>query len=204
VTNAGEVLDPFKGKQVEAGVKYDSGRFGGTASIFSITLPSAFVQNNRFDTNGEQRNQGVELSLFGEPAEGFRVLGGVTWIDAELTRTQGGALNGKRPIGVPEWQVNANLEYDLPIEGLTVDGRVVYTGEQPANATNTVNLDSWTRLDLGARYRVTVGGKPVTFRARVENVTDEAYWASSGGYPGANYLVLGGPRTVSLSASVDF
>ena len=205
VTNAGEVLDPFKGKQVEAGVKYDSGRFGGTASVFSITLPSAYVQNNRFDTNGEQRNQGVELTVFGEPVDGVRILGGATWIDAELTRTAGGALNGKRPIGVPEWQLNANLEYDLPfLDGLTVDGRVVYTGEQPANAANTVNLDSWTRLDLGARYRVTIADKPVTFRARIENLTDENYWASSGGYPGANYLVLGGPRTVSLTASVDF
>lgn len=205
VTNAGEVLDPVKGKQVEAGVKYDSGRFGGTASVFSITLPSAYVQNNRFDTNGEQRNQGIELTVFGEPVDGVRILGGATWIDAELTRTAGGALNGKRPIGVPEWQLNANLEYDLPfLDGLTVDGRVVYTGEQPANAANTVNLDSWTRLDLGARYRVTIADKPVTFRARIENLTDENYWASSGGYPGANYLVLGGPRTFSLTASVDF
>ncbi|MDO9335715.1 MAG: TonB-dependent receptor [Caulobacter sp.] len=205
VTNAGEVLDPFKGKQLEAGVKFDTGSFGGTASIFSITLPSAYVQNNRFDTNGEQRNQGIELSVFGEPAPGLRLLGGATWLDAELTRTQGSALDGRRPIGVPEWQVNANVEYDLPFaDGLTVDGRVVHTGEQPANAANTVNLDSWTRLDLGARYRVTIADKPVTFRARIENVTDEAYWASSGGYPGANYLVLGGPRTVSLSASVDF
>ena len=205
VTNAGEVLDPFKGEQYELGVKYDSGSFGLTGSVFSITLPSAFVQNNRFGTNGEQRNRGVELSVFGEPARGLRVLGGLTWVDAELTRTEGGALDGKRPIGVPEWQANANLEYDLPfVEGLTVDGRVVYTGEQPANAANTVDLDSWTRLDLGARYTMAIAEKPVTFRLRVENVTDEAYWASTGGYPGANYLVLGGPRTVSLAASVDF
>lgn len=205
VTNAGEVLDPFKGEQYEVGVKYDSGSFGITGSVFSITLPSAFVQNNRFDTNGEQRNRGVELSVFGQPAEGLRVLGGLTWVDAEMTKTEGGALDGKRPIGVPEWQVNANVEYDLPfLEGLTVDGRVIFTGEQPANATNTVDLDSWTRLDLGARYTTTIAEKPVTFRLRVENVTDEAYWASTGGYPGANYLVLGGPRTVSLSASVDF
>jgi len=205
VVNAGEVLDPFRGRQVELGLKFDTGRFGGTASVFSITLPSAFVQNNRFDTNGEQENRGVEFSVFGEPAEGLRVLGGLTWVDAELTKTAGGALDGTRPIGVPEWQANANLEYDLPFApGLTLDGRVVYTGEQPANAANTVDLDSWTRLDLGARYTVTISEKPVTFRARVENVTNEAYWASTGGYPGANYLVLGGPRTFVLSASVDF
>lgn len=205
VVNAGEVLDPFRGRQVELGLKFDTGRFGGTASVFSITLPSAFVQNNRFAANGEQENRGVELSVFGQPAEGLRVLGGLTWVDAELTKTAGGALDGTRPIGVPEWQANANLEYDLPFApGLTLDGRIVYTGEQPANAANTVDLDSWTRLDLGVRYTVTISEKPVTFRARVENVTNEAYWASTGGYPGANYLVLGGPRTFVLSASVDF
>jgi iron complex outermembrane receptor protein len=205
VVNAGEVLEPFRGQQVELGLKFDTGRFGGTASVFSITLPSAFVQNNRFGANGEQRNQGVEFSVFGEPVEGLRVLGGLTWLDAELVETAGGALDGTRPIGVPEWQASANLEYDLAfVPGLTVDGRVVYTGEQPANAANTVDLDSWTRLDLGARYTVTISEKPVTFRARIENVTDEAYWASTGGYPGANYLVLGGPRTFVLSASVDF
>ncbi|MBX3479337.1 MAG: TonB-dependent siderophore receptor [Caulobacter sp.] len=205
VINAGEVLEPFRGKQVEAGVKYDAGTFGGAASVFSITLPSAFVQNNRFGANGEQRNRGVELTLFGEPAPGVRLLGGATWLDAELTRTAGGALDGKQPIGVPEWQANANLEWDVPaVSGLTLDGRLVYTGEQKANAANTASLDSWTRLDLGARYKVAIADRPVTFRARIENVTNEAYWASTGGYPGANYLVLGAPRTLVVSASVDF
>jgi iron complex outermembrane recepter protein len=205
VTNAGEVLEPFRGEQIEAGVKYDAGTFGGTASVFSITLPSAFVQNNRFAANGEQRNRGIELTAFGEPVQGLRLLGGATWLDAELTRTAGGALDGKQPIGVPEWQANVNLEWDVPaVSGLTLDGRVVYTGEQQANAGNTVALDSWTRLDLGARYTARIGDRPVTFRARIENVADESYWASTGGYPGANYLVLGGPRTFVVSASVDF
>ncbi|MFN3856884.1 MAG: TonB-dependent receptor [Caulobacter sp.] len=205
VLNAGEVLAPFRSQQYEAGVKFDTGAFGGTVSLFSVTQPSAFVQNNRFGANGEQRNQGLELSLFGEPASGLRLLGGATFIDAELEKTAGGVLDGKQAIGVPERQASFNVEWDVPaVSGLTLDGRVVYTGEQQANAANTVQLDSWTRLDLGVRYRVTIADKPVTFRARVENVTDEAYWASSGGYPGANYLVLGSPRTVLVSASVDF
>ncbi len=205
VLNAGEVLAPFRSQQYEAGVKFDTGAFGGTVSLFSVTQPSAFVQNNRFGANGEQRNQGLELSLFGEPVAGLRLLGGATFIDAELEKTAGGVLDGKQAIGVPERQASFNVEWDVPaVSGLTLDGRVVYTGEQQANAANTVQLDSWTRLDLGVRYRVTIADKPVTFRARVENVTDEAYWASSGGYPGANYLVLGSPRTVLVSASVDF
>ncbi len=205
VTNAGEVLDPFRGEQIEAGVKYDSGAFGGTLSVFRSTLQSAYVDGGVFGANGEQRNQGVELSVFGEPVEGVRVLGGLTWIDAELTDTAGGALDGFRPIGVPEWQANANLEWDVPsVTGLTVEGRVVHTGSQPVSATNTVELDAWTRFDLGARYTLTAGERPVVLRARVENVADEYHWVSAGGFPGANYLVLGAPRTLILSASVDF
>ena len=206
VVNAGEVLAPFRGEQVEVGAKYDSGNFGGTLSLFRATLPSAFVDaGNVFAANGEQRNQGVELSVFGEPAEGLRLLGGATWLDAELTETAGGAMDGFDPIGVPEFQANVNLEWDVPaVAGLTLEGRAVHTGTQWANAANTVELDSWTRFDLGARYALEAAGRPLVLRARVQNVADEDHWVSTGGYPGANYLVLGGPRSLILSASVDF
>jgi iron complex outermembrane recepter protein len=205
VSNAGEVLAPFRGKQYEAGVKYDGGNFGGTLAAFTLTLPSAFIQNGTFDANGEQENSGIELSAFGEALPGVRVLGGLTLLNAELTRTSGGALDGNQPIGVPELQANINLEWDVPmVPGLTVDGRIVRTGEQQANAANTVQLDSWTRFDLGVRYPFEIAQATVTLRARLENVTDEDYWASTGGYPGYNYLVLGAPRTAVVSASVDF
>ena len=202
VTNAGEVLAPFRGEQLEAGVKYDSGAFGGTLSIFQISLPSAFVENNIFAANGEQRNRGVELSLYGQPMEGLRLLGGMTWLDAELVSTAGGAFDGMTPIGVPDFQGNVNLEWDAT-SALTLEARAVYTGEQQVNAANTVQLEDWTRFDMGARYTLPLE-RPVVLRARVENVAGEDYWASTGGYPGANYLVLGSPRTFVLSASVDF
>ena len=64
-------------------------------------------------------------------------------------------------------------------------------------------MPGWTRLDVGARYVMEVGGRLVTLRGRVDNVTDRDYWASSGGFPGRGYLVMGAPRTVSLSASID-
>lgn len=205
INNPNEVLSPFRGKQYEVGVKYDGGKFGGTLSVFQLTLPSAFLLNNTFAANGEQENSGVELSVYGEPVDGVRVLGGLTAVDADLKRRAGGAFDGNTAIGVPDLQANVNLEWDIPmLTGLTLDGRIVYTGQQNANAANTVELDSWTRLDLGVRYPASIADKDVTFRARVENVMDEDYWASTGGFPGANYLVLGLPRTFTVSASVDF
>lgn len=205
VSNAGEALEPFRGEQVEVGMKYDVGRFGGGVSLFRSTLPSAFVENNVFAANGEQENTGLEIAFFGEPRDGLRVLGGWTWLDAELTRTAGGLLDGNRPIGTPELQGNVNVEWDVPqLEGLTLEGRLVYTGEQPVDAANTVELDSWARFDAGVRYAADIGGRPVTLRARVENLADEDHWVAVGGYPGANYLTLGAPRTLRLSLSTDF
>lgn len=205
ILNAGEITAPFRSKQYEAGVKFDQGAYGATVSLFSITQPSAIVVANRFVVDGEQKNRGVEVSLYGEPAPGLRILGGGTLVEAERERTQGGAFDGKRAIGVPERQANLNVEWDAPaLPGLTVDGRLVYTGEQYANASNTLKLDAWTRLDLGASYTFQAQTRPITLRARVENVTDEADWLSAGGYPGANYLVLGAPRTFIVSAAVEF
>ncbi len=57
---------------------------------------------------------------------------------------------------------------------------------------------------MGARYLTQIADRDVTLRARLDNVTDKNYWASAGGASGAGYLVLGAPRTVVVSASVDF
>ncbi len=205
VTNAGEALAPFRGEQIEAGLKYDVGRFGGAVSLFRITQPSAFVENGVFGTNGEQENTGLEVSWYGEPRDGLRLIGGWTWLDAELTRTSGGALDGRRPIGTPEWQANVNVEWDVPqVAGLTLEGRVVYTGEQPVDAANAVELDAWTRVDAGVRYALAVGDRPITVRARIENLADEDQWVAVGGFPGANYLTLGAPRTLRFAVSTEF
>ena len=205
VVNAGEVFEPYQMEQVEVGVKYDGGNFGGTASAFTLSRPSAFVENNVFAVIGEQRNRGVEISVFGQPMEHLRLLGGVTFIGAELVRNANGALDGKNAVGTPEVQVNLNLEWDVPVvPNLVIDVRTVYTDSQWADAANTIAVPSWSRLDLGARYTFEAGGRSVTLRARLDNVTDQDEWVSVGGFPGSNYLVLGIPRTLSITASVDF
>ncbi len=207
VENAGEVLDPFVGEQVELGAKYDAGTFGGSLGLFRSTLQSELVvptpgstpPSGVYGAGGEQKNTGVELSVFGEPALGLRLLGGATWMESEI------ALTGREPIGVPEFQANLNVEWDLPqVAGLTLEARAVHTGEQQANAANTVQLDAWTRFDAGIRYEAEALGRPVALRARVENLADEDHWVAVGGYPGANYLTLGAPRTVRLSISTEF
>ncbi|WP_339616912.1 TonB-dependent receptor [uncultured Gilvimarinus sp.] len=205
ISNAGEVIDPLTGEQVELGVKYDAGAFATTLSAFTLERANTIVVDQRVTPSGRQENKGIEVSVFGEPADGIRLIGGATYLQSELTRTQDGINQGNSPIGVPELQANVNLEWDVvAATGLTLEARLVYTDSQYANAENTVALDSWQRFDLGARYTTAIKSQPITLRARLDNVFDEDYWASTGGFPGANYLILGNPRTVSVSASIDF
>ncbi len=203
--NSGEILEPYVSKQKEAGLKFDLGSFGGGLAVFSTNRPRSLITaDNVFTDGGEDRHQGVELNVFGEPMRGVRVLGGVTWLDAEQKETGEDATEGKRVIGVPRFQGTLGAEWDVPrLTGLTLDARVVHTGSRYANATNTLEVSGWTRLDLGARYMVEVYDRLLTVRARVDNVTDEGYWASVGGFPGQGYLVLGLPRTFMLSLSLD-
>ncbi|PZU61440.1 MAG: TonB-dependent siderophore receptor [Brevundimonas sp.] len=207
VVNAGEVLEPYRAEQMEVGAKYDAGSFGGTLSVFRTTLPSAYFDADTgvYSDGGEQENQGVELTVFGELITGLRLIGGATWLDTEINQALNPALEGKSAIGVPDFQINANVEWDVPgLDGLTLEGRAIHTGSQAASADNTVELDSWTRFDAGVRYAFEAGGKPLTVRARVENVADEDQWVAVGGYPGSNYLTLGAPRTYRLSVSAEF
>ncbi|MQA37113.1 TonB-dependent receptor [Rugamonas aquatica] len=205
VTNLNELFAPYVSKQKEVGVKYDGGTLGASAALFSTNQPSAYVENNRFGVYGEQRNQGLELTVYGVPMRGLRVLGGLTLLDASQRVTQGAKNQGKDVIGVPDTQLNIGTEWDVPgVHGLNLNARVLYTSAQYADAANKQQLPAWTRLDLGASYATRIADRNVTFRARVDNVADKNYWASAGGYPNAGYLVLGAPRTVVVSASVDF
>ena len=205
-TNRGEMLAPYVSKQKEVGIKFDAGRVGGSVALFSTTKPRAFLNAaNLFSTSGKDRHQGIELAVQGEATKGLRLLGGLTWLDAKQLTTGAASTDGQRVIGVPKLQANLGAEWDVPgVPGLAVDGRWVHTGASYANATNTLRVPGWNRLDVGARYMTEVQGKLVTLRARIDNLTNRNYWASVGGYPGSGYLVVGAPRTLSLSVSVDF
>ncbi|AWL07275.1 TonB-dependent receptor [Massilia oculi] len=205
IVNQGEIFAPYVARQREAGVKYDSGRYGLSAAVFSTSQPSAYVENRVFGVFGEQRNRGLELSVFGTPARGLKLLGGLTLIDAEQRVTAGGVNQGKKAIGVPETQLNIGADWIVPgVDGLSLNARTVYTSKQYADGANLQKLPSWTRLDLGATWNTRFMDRDLTLRARVDNVTDKNYWASAGGYPGAGYLVLAAPRSVSVSATVGF
>ena len=201
--NVGEVFAPQRSRQIEVGAKLDFGSYGGNLAFYRIEQPTSVTDPDTkvFSVDGEQRNRGVELNLFGEPLQGLRLMAGATWIDTELRNTAGGANDGNRAIGVPRFQYNLGADWDVPgLDGLALNGRLLRTGGQYLDQANELSIPAWTRVDLGARYRFKVEQREVTLRANLENVANEDYWASTIG----GYLTQGEPRTLRVSATVDF
>jgi iron complex outermembrane receptor protein len=205
--NAGTVFPPSQTQQAEGGIKFDAGRFTATLSYFDINQPGLLTIGSGVsatqELNGRQRNRGMELNVFGEITPAVRVLGGLALIDGVQEKTQGGVNDGRKAIGVPTVTANIGAEWDMPfVPGLTLTGRVIYTGSQYVNATNTLSIPEWTRVDLGARYTFASpwNGKPIVVRAGVENVANQAYWASA--YSGV--ITLAAPRTYLVSTTFNF
>ncbi|MBF4554775.1 TonB-dependent receptor [Pseudomonas sp. p50] len=206
--NEDEIFPPFISRQVEVGAKYDAGPFAVTAAVFRIKQP-AYETNATtrvFGPNGKRQNDGVEVSVFGEPLTGFRLLGGVMYIDSELTSTTNGTFDGNRAPATPKYNVNLGAEWDVPtVQGLTLTSRGLYSSSQYLDQSNNKEIDSWERFDVGARYAFRVDEKTITLRGNIENVADKRYWSSAGASddsePG---LTLSTPRTYLLSATVDF
>lgn len=206
--NEDEIFPPFVSRQVEVGAKYDLGSYAFTASVFRIKQPAyeTNATSRVFGPNGKRQNDGVEVTMFGEPLKGFRLLGGVMYIDSELTHTVNGQFDGNRAPATPEYNVNLSAEWDVPqVKGLTLTGRGIYTSSQYLDQANSKSIDSSERFDVGARYAFKVDQKDITLRANVENVMDKRYWASAGASddsePG---LTLATPRTYLLSATIGF
>ncbi|MBD8901073.1 TonB-dependent siderophore receptor [Methylobacterium bullatum] len=203
--NATDAFPAAVSRQMEVGAKYDFGTVGLGLAAFEIEQPFGFLdpRTQVFSIDGRQRNSGIELTVFGEPVPGVRLLGGVSLLHGEQVRALDPSNVGRTAVGVPDVQLNLYGEYDLPpnfVPGLTLTGRVIYTASQYYDLANSQTIPDWATLDLGLRYATSFQDRPLTFRANVVNATGKNYWASTG----RGILSQGAPRTILLSASMDF
>lgn len=204
-TNVGEVLEPLKSEQIEAGIKQEVGANALlTAAVFQIDKGLELINGaGRYVQDGRQVHEGVEFTASGELAPGLRLIGGVAWLDAEIGKNSDPALNGKRPPNVAEWQGNLFADYSLEsvMAGLSINGGVYYSDDKAIDDLNTWMADSWTRVDAGVRLtRPLNRDTQATYRLNVENLTDERYLANTQW----GSLDFGAPLTVKASAEFDF
>lgn len=212
VKNAGQTLDPYRSKQYEMGLKADVSGMNLGAALFRLERPFAYVDpgDNVYKEQGNQVNNGLELTASGNVWQGLNIYSGVTLLDPKQKDTVSDTTSDKRVVGVPKVQANVLAEYSLPsMPEWVYSANVHYTGKRAANDTNTAWASSYTTWDLGTRYTTKISNVPTTFRVVVNNVFDKHYWASifpsgTDGDNGSPSAFIGSGREVRASVTFDF
>lgn len=186
--NNGSPFKPTKGRQWEAGIKYQPTGFDGffSAAVYDLrqeNVKSAFTDANGigdFRQEGEVLSRGFELEGSADLAEGWNIRGQYTW---NMTEVLDGDNKGKQLANAPEhnaslW-VNYSFGTDSPLSGLRLGGGVRYIGERYGDAANAYEMDAVTLYDLQTAYEIT---EDMEMSLNVTNLTDETYVANCGSF----------------------
>ena len=204
VINKDDVMPPIKTKQYEIGAKWDMGSWASTLSIFRINQPTALVNaSNYYVLDGMTRSHGLEWNVFGRVAPHLNLVGGFMILNAEYERTQGGALDGKRVFGTPQFNATVALDWETKVKGLNVYGRMHHFGGSYADSKNRISVPAWTRFDLGAQYKTEALGYPMVLNFMIYNVFNKMYWSSTDVKWSDGGLMLNPGRTYMLSATIS-
>lgn len=199
-TNQGEVLDPYKTKQTELGIKAKTGDFLHKLSYFDIKKANSIDifhddGSKTLAQDGERRHKGIEYTATGTIADKWNLIGGFMHLNTDQ-KTSSASTNGKRPNGVPDWTASLGVEYEAS-DAFSALLRGSYVGTSYV-LNEKYKVPSYFTMDLGVKYKTKMNSTPVTLNAMCYNVFNKNYWSASG-----NTLHLGGPRTFMVSAEFE-
>lgn len=202
-TTADQAQKPTQTIQYEIGNKNEflGGRVAINFALYQIAMSNVATADpsNPGQTIqvGEQRHRGAEVDISGELGEGWRIYGGATIIDAEVTKSLDPSLPiGNRPINVPERSANLWLSKSFLADWRAGIG-AYYVGERYAFSDNLVTLPAYTRLDAALSYR----WKSAEFSLNVRNLSDKTYYEYA---TNNNQIAPGTPRNTMLTARFNF
>ncbi|MEQ1868701.1 MAG: TonB-dependent receptor [Vicinamibacterales bacterium] len=209
---ASMLLDPTKGRQVEAGVKQSlwGQRAEWTVAGYQIVkkdlLAPVFGQPGVVQQVGAQSSRGVEMSAAIKLPGGLTVDANAAFLDARYDdfgeEIDGAYVSraGKTPPSTPERSVNLWLTWNAP-QDWQFKGGVRSVGPRYWDNTNTTKIPTYTIVDLGARKRL---GRSTSVDLHVYNLGDEVY-ATDFYYNGfAPQWMLGAPRSAEVSVTYGF
>lgn len=205
----GNVLDPMKGKQWEAGLKYEPEGMNSqfSASVFRINQTNIATKEEPTDpyrSIGEIESKGVELEAISQLTDSFRLQAAYTYTDIRYKKSSP-EEQGKRAVYAPRNQASAWLSYDVksgPLDGLTLGSGVRYVNGITSDRLNTLTLPSYTLVDMAIGYDLSkVGIKGLSAQLNVNNLTDKSYIAACNSL---SYCYFGAERSIVGSVSWKF
>ncbi|QEO18183.1 TonB-dependent siderophore receptor [Acetobacter vaccinii] len=199
--NRNEVFAPMESSNYELGIKIARKKWSLTGALFRLDSGTGYTNaQNYYMQDGLARYQGVEINGAFAVTPRLTVSGGITYLSARYQKAAS-AIIGNHVEGTAPLQASAQLHYRVPrVEGLSLDAYFRYVDSMYDGAANTLSLPSYRVWDIGANYALPVGKHHLTFRGMIRNLGGQRYWTTYG-----NMAALpGDPRTVSLSARIDF
>ena len=205
----GNLLDPMKGKQWEAGLKYEPEGLNSqfSASVFRINQTNIATKEEPTDpyrSIGEIESEGVELEAISQLTDSFRMQAAYTYTDIRYKKSSP-EEQGKRAVYAPRNQASAWLSYDVksgPLDGLTLGSGVRYVNGITSDRLNTHTLPSYTLVDMVIGYDLTnIGIKGLSAQLNVNNLTDKRYVAACNSL---SYCYFGAERSIVGSVSWKF
>jgi iron complex outermembrane receptor protein len=172
------------------------------AGVFDVEKPYFSLDSARFYRRlGVVRHRGLELSFVGNITPRLNVLTGAILLDARvLGEAQQAGLIGLRPVGAAARTFLISGEYRPPgLSGFSVDAAVNAASSQAANSLNTLSTPGTQTLNLGARYRWQLAGKPLTIRVQASNLLNAYSWQVQA----SNAFFYNNPRQLSFRLSTD-
>lgn len=173
-------LDPEKGWQIEAGVKAEliPDRLSATVSVFQITKNNVAVSVPGEDYSrltGQQRSRGFEVDVTGEITSGWKIIGSLGYLDAEVTKDSDTSLIGNRLTGTPHWSGSLWTTYEFQagkLEGLKLGTGITAVGKRYGDLENSFFVDGYYRLDASLSYKI---NEHLDFSLIGRNLTDQRY-----------------------------
>jgi catecholate siderophore receptor len=202
LTPSTAVLGPENAKNYEAGVKLDlfQKRLAVSAALFRLDRNN--VKNAdpsdpiRLVLTGQQRTDGLVLSVAGNITPDWKIYGGFANMFARITADTTAAPAGRTVGLVPRNQVTVWSTYDFTAH-IGAGAGLVSQSKMYASFSNQVELPAFSRVDAMVscrvgRYRLAVNA---------ENVLNTKYYSTANS---DNNISPGSPRNVQLSLRALF
>ncbi len=202
-------------RQWEAGIKSEffDGRFSATVAWFHLTKQNIATSHPDPELafrgvsvlTGEARNKGVEVDITGELLPGWNIIANYAYTDSEITKNNDGTQGNRFP-NVPEHAGNIWTTYAFQNEtlrGLKIGGGVTLRGKREGNRENDFQMPGYDVFNLMTSYAMKVGKSRITAQLNVNNLFNEEYFPSSGGFNRVR-IAVGTPRAFLGSLRFEY
>ena len=164
-------LAPERFDNLEVGMKWEiAPSLDMTLAAYQLERTNTrAIDPSTFETvlTGEQRTKGIELGINGKVGK-LSLSGGLSMLEAEITKTTTAAQAGTPVPHVPKFQASLWGRYDLT-DRLGVGAGIAHRSSVFASYTNAVKVDPLTQVDAAMYYDLS---DKVALQVNVDNLFD--------------------------------